>query len=219
MTVVPVPQQWPADQVVRRRVADLKPFPGNPKIHTDEQVDEIAALIERFGWWAPVVVDEVETILAGHGRAKAALKKGWDTVPSVQLLGLSADDKLAIVLADNKVGENATYDNVLLRGHLQRLQSSGYNLDLTGYRGVSLASFLSAPSARGRGLGSLVDQFGVPPFTVFSARMGYWQERKRAWLGLGIQSELGRGEAAKPAPLPPPPPQAPAAERRPDPDF
>lgn len=192
-----LPQQWPADKVVRRRVAELIAYPRNARRHPDEQIALIMKLIQRFGWTTPCLIDETGMILAGHGRVMAANRLGYGTVPCIVVEGLSDDDKRALMLADNKAPEGATWDNVLLRGELTALQLTGYDLSLTGFAKVDLVSFLAVDTGKSGGLGSLVEQFGIPPFSVFSARMGYWQDRKRAWLALGIQSEIGRGDPVK----------------------
>jgi hypothetical protein len=85
----------------------------------------------------------------------------------------------------------------VLRLELEWLQGAGADMELTGFDGAALTAALGAEeAAQGDDIlrVSLSDRFGVPPFSVLSAREGWWQDRKRAWLRLGIQSELGRGE-------------------------
>ena len=76
------------------------------------------------------------------------------------------------------------------------LDAAGIDLDALGFDDEELARLLGEASneAIANGLGSLADRFGIPPFSVLNAREGWWQERKRTWIAIGIQSELGRGE-------------------------
>lgn len=79
-------------------------------------------------------------------------------------------------------------------------QEGGLDLDLIGFDAADLERLLAGDPADPEPEQSplkvrLADRFGVPPFSVLSARDGWWQDRKRAWLALGIQSELGRGDS------------------------
>jgi ParB-like chromosome segregation protein Spo0J len=193
-------QQWPADRPERRKVADLVPYARNARTHSDEQVAQIAASIREWGWTTPVLIDEDGGIIAGHGRVMAAKKLGLSEIPVLIASGWSEAQKRAYVLADNKLALNAGWDNDLLKIELGELQALDFDVQLTGFSldevgelfadGEHVAEDSGAPS----GAGSLSERFGIPPFSVLNAREGWWQDRKRAWLALGIQSELGRGE-------------------------
>lgn len=150
----PALQAWPADKVERRAVGSLKAHPRNPKQHSEAQVQEIMALITAYGWTVPVLIDEKDTILAGHGRVMAAVRLGLVEVPCVVVRGLSAEHKLAYVIADNKVPENGSWDNAMLRADLLELQAA--DVTLTGFSGTELAAFLEgtpelAPPTRPKG--------------------------------------------------------------------
>ena len=188
---------WPANKVRKRSVADLAPYAANARTHTDAQIDQIAASITEWGWTNPVLVDEADTILAGHGRVLAAELLGLDEIPVMVAEGWSDEQKRAYVLADNKLAENAGWDMDVLGVELTDLSGMGFDLGLIGFRQGELSALVSPEGTGGGGedepRASLADRFGIPPFSVLDARQGYWQERKRAWLALGIQSELGRG--------------------------
>ena len=119
---------------------------------------------------------------------------------------LSEAQRRAYVIADNKLALNAGWDMETLALELGDLRGMGFDLALTGFSADELTALLAeqtaADSGVGSGAGSLSAKFGVPPFSVLSAREGWWQDRKRAWLALGIQSELGRGAAPGGAPMP-----------------
>jgi ParB/RepB/Spo0J family partition protein len=92
----------------------LRPNQRNSRTHSKKQIRQIANSILRFGWTYPILVDENNTILAGHGRYGAALQLGLREVPVILLSGLSDAEKRALALADNKVAANAGWDRKLL---------------------------------------------------------------------------------------------------------
>ena len=93
----------PAPQITHRPLATLTRWPRNARTHSKKQIRQIAASIRQFGFTTPVLIDEAETILAGHGRVAAAKVLGLPTVHCLQLTHLSEAQKRAYVLADNKL--------------------------------------------------------------------------------------------------------------------
>ena len=104
------PSSWPADRVERWPVAKLVPNARNARTHSDEQVAQLAASIEEWGWTIPVLVDEAAGIIAGHGRVMAAHRLGIEDVPVMVAAGWSDAKKRAYMLADNKLTLNAEWD-------------------------------------------------------------------------------------------------------------
>lgn len=117
----------------------------------------------------------------------------------------SEADEIADMIADNAIASYAQIDDAAQWAALEYLKEIDPNFD-NEFAGLDLDS-VNELSARLNGDGgnnggmnqrnssaSLVEKFGVPPFSVLDARQGYWQDRKRAWLSLGIQSEIGRGD-------------------------
>lgn len=98
-------------------IGDVRPYPGNPRVN-DGAVEAVAASLREFGWQQPIVVDADGTIIAGHTRYKAAKRLGMETVPVVVASELTPEQVQAYRLADNKVGELATWDMGLLAGEL-----------------------------------------------------------------------------------------------------
>lgn len=196
--MAPTKLKFAADKTERRKVADLKPYPRNPKTHPASQIASLVAMIREFGFTQPLIVDEDDMILAGHGRRLAAIEMGLAEVPVVVLPGLSDNQKRAIVIADNKSNELGGWDQGLLILELGELKRLDYNLDLTGFNAGDLVTFVAQQATdaaeRESSAGKLSERFGIPPFSTLNAREGWWQDRKRAWLSIGIQSELGRGE-------------------------
>jgi hypothetical protein len=192
--------QWPADKVERRKVADLIPYARNSRTHSDEQVGQIAASIKEWGWTVPVLIDPDGGLIAGHGRIMAAQKLGIIDVPCMIAEGWTDAQKKAYVIADNKLALNAGWDDDMLKIELGELGDLDFDLSLTGFSDDELKAFdMADEPLPGEGdnegsTASLADKFGIAPFSVLNAREGWWQNRKRAWLALGIRSEQGRGE-------------------------
>ena len=125
------------------RLDRLVPFARNARTHSDEQVAQIAASIAAFGFNNPVLVDTNAGIIAGHGRFLAARKLGLDEIPVVVLDHLSETQKRAYILADNRIGENAGWDEEVLAAELGELQNADWRLDLLGFSEEELARLLA----------------------------------------------------------------------------
>ena len=118
-------EQWPTDKLV--------PYARNARTHSDAQVAQIVASIAEFGFTNPILAGSDGVIVAGHGRLAAAQKLGIATVPVVVLDHLTPTQRRALVIADNRIAENAGWDDELLRVELEALQDEGFDLDLTGF--------------------------------------------------------------------------------------
>jgi ParB-like nuclease domain len=183
-------------RIEQRPVAGLIPYVNNSRKHSEEQVAQIAASIKEFGWTNPILVDGANGIIAGHGRLMAARKLGMEAVPVIELAHLSEPQRKALIIADNKLAMNAEWDNDLLMLELGELLEGGFDLDLLGFDKDELDALLSPINKENEEKnvkGKLADKFLIPPFSVLNAREGWWQDRKRSWLALGIKSEEGRG--------------------------
>lgn len=108
-------------EIAYRSPARLRPHPRNARDHSDAQIDKIAASIRSFGFNSPVLVDADDQIIAGHGRVLAALKLGMDQVPVVAIEHLSANQRRAFMLADNRIAELSTWDDEILALELEEL--------------------------------------------------------------------------------------------------
>lgn len=178
-------------------ISRLIPYARNARTHDDAQVAQIAASIREFGWTNPVLIDAEGGIIAGHGRVMAARKLGIDVAPCIRLSHLTDTQRRAYVIADNKLAINSGWDAELLLLEVKDLESADFDISLLGFSGDELAAMApeddEKETAEASGAGSLAGRFMIPPFSVLNAREGWWQDRKRAWLALGIKSELGRG--------------------------
>ncbi len=114
---------------------NLIPYKNNARIHSKRQIAQIANSIERFGFVNPVLIDQENMIIAGHGRVMAAIKLGIDAIPVRRINHLSENEKRAYILADNKLAEKAGWDNDILSIELQHLLDiqDEVSIDLTGF--------------------------------------------------------------------------------------
>lgn len=104
----------------------LKPHPRNSKKHPAEQVQKIARSIKNYGFNSPIIIDNTNTILAGHGRWQAALLMNLEEVPVVKLEHLSKDEARAFLIADNKTAESG-YKEDLMAEELFELSRLGFD--------------------------------------------------------------------------------------------
>ena len=178
-------------------VDKLIPYVNNSRKHSDAQVAQIAASIKEFGWTNPILVDGDQGIIAGHGRLMAARKLGMKEVPVIELAHLTETQRKALIIADNKLAMNAEWDTDLLTIELNELLADNFAMEILGFDADELKKLLDDAEEEQNGIvakGKLSDKFLIPPFSILNAREGWWQDRKRVWLALGIKSEKGRGE-------------------------
>lgn len=120
------------ERIVWQAIGDLKPFPGNPRRHPESQIAGLMKSIRKV-WTNPILVDESGMILAGHGRLEAAKRLGMSEVPTVTITGLSAGEKRAILIADNRLPERAVWDFDILRRHFKDLIEIDFDVEFTGF--------------------------------------------------------------------------------------
>lgn len=135
--------QFVAENIERRPTEALVPYARNARTHSAEQVAQIAASMREFGWTYPVLVDEEDGIIAGHGRVLAAQKLKLAEVPVMVARGWSEAQKRAYVLADNKISLNAGWDDALLKIELADLQGDGFDLSLIGFGSLELTNIFA----------------------------------------------------------------------------
>ena len=136
-------EPWLSTHIERWSPEKLVPYARNARTHSEEQVAQIAASIVEFGFTNPILAGSDGVIVAGHGRLAAAQKLGLDTVPVVVLDHLTPTQRRALIIADNRIAENAGWDDAMLRIELQSLQEDGFNLDITGFDADALAELMA----------------------------------------------------------------------------
>lgn len=114
-------------------LGELKPYENNARTHSEEQIEQIADSIREFGFINPILVDEANGIIAGHGRFLAAKRLGMDIVPCLQIEGLSEAQKKAYILADNRLTELGGWDFDIVNEELAELDAFGFDTLLTGF--------------------------------------------------------------------------------------
>jgi len=127
-------------QIEYKKVNDIIPYVNNSRTHSDEQVTQVASSIKEFGFTNPILIDEQDGIIAGHGRLMAASKLGMEEVPTIVLGGLSEAQRKAYVIADNKLALNSAWDEELLKIELEKLDMLNFDLELLGFDERELAS-------------------------------------------------------------------------------
>jgi hypothetical protein len=129
-------------KITDKKVSELIPYVNNSRTHSEEQISQIAASIQEFGWTNPILIDDRNSIIAGHGRLLAARKMNLETVPTIQLKDLTEAQKKAYVIADNQLATNASWNHNLLKIELQNLQELGFNVDILGFDAEELSEIL-----------------------------------------------------------------------------
>jgi len=142
---------WLADKIEQWPTAKLLPYARNARTHSDDQVAQIAASIAEFGFTNPILAGSDGVIVAGHGRLAAAQKLGLEVVPVVVLDHLTPTQRRALVIADNRIAENAGWDDAMLRVEIAALQDDAFDLTLTGFDADALAELMAGdePDAEG----------------------------------------------------------------------
>ena len=148
---------WPADQVERWPIERLIPYAANPRLHSETDIEKIAASILRWGWTNSVLVDQQGELIVGHGRVAAAARLGLKSIPVLVARGWSEEEKQAFRLADNELAARGSWDPDLLRSELRDLKFSGFDLDLIGFEPDRLEEILA-----GLGASGLTDPDNVP---------------------------------------------------------
>ena len=154
-------EQWPTDKLV--------PYARNARTHSDAQVAQIAASIAEFGFTNPILAGSDGVIVAGHGRLAAAQKLGIATVPVVVLDHLTPTQRRALVIADNRIAENAGWDEAMLQVELADLQGDDFDLSLTGFDADALADLLAGEETTSDGQN---DEDSVPDADTSITRPG-----------------------------------------------
>ena len=190
-------------KMIEMPIPSLKGYDRNPR-KNDAVVARMVESIKEFGFRIPVVAKSDGSVVDGHLRLKAAQRMGMKSVPVVLADELTDAQVKAFRLLANRSANWADWDEDLLRLELGELQDMDFEMSLTGFNADELGALLDMDggTVEGSGVGEpearqkLSERFGVAPFSVLNAREGWWQERKNAWLALGIRSEIGRVDNA-----------------------
>ena len=120
-------------QIEQISIEELLPYAKNSRTHSDEQTAQIAASIKEFGFTNPVLIDNENQIIAGHGRVLAARKLKMKEVPCIRLGYLTETQKKAYVIADNKLALNSGWDEELLALEIADLKDEDFKIEILGF--------------------------------------------------------------------------------------
>lgn len=129
-------------EIIYKKVDELIPYINNARTHNDEQVSQICASINEYGFTNPILIDEKNSIIAGHGRLLAAKKLKMKEVPCIVLCGLTEAQKKAYIIADNKLALNAGWNDELLKVEFENLKELDFDLNLTGFSADEIDAIL-----------------------------------------------------------------------------
>ena len=143
-------------EIEMRSTKELIPYARNTRTHSEEQVGQIAASIKEFGFTNPILVDQDNMIIAGHGRVMAANKLDLKEVPTIRLDYLTEAQKRAYVIADNRLALNADWDYEMLKVELKELDDLEFDVNLLGFEDKEINDLLAEPTE------GLADEDEVP---------------------------------------------------------
>jgi len=124
--------KFASDNLINKKPIDLLPYERNSRVHSDEQINQICNSIKEWGFTAPILIDEDDTVLAGHARLEASKKLELETVPCMVAKNWTDEQKRAYVIADNKLAENSNWDMGMYFSELKEMNDLGFDLSLVG---------------------------------------------------------------------------------------
>ena len=178
-------------------VKEINPAAYNPRKDLqpgDPEYEKLKKSILEFDMVEPLVWNrKTGNLVGGHQRLKILIELGIDKV-DVSVVELSPVKEKALNIALNKI--QGEWDFPKLKDLLEELDTGEFDIEITGFDDAEIEDLVTQFHVPDIEVAhkTLAERFIVPPFTVLDARQGYWQDRKKAWLALGIQSETGRGE-------------------------
>ena len=152
-------EPWISTQIESWSTETLLPYVRNARTHSPEQISQISASIVEFGFTNPILAGSDKIIVAGHGRLLAAQKLGLTEVPVVVLDHLTPAQRKALIIADNKIAENAGWDEDLLRQEIHVLDELDFDIDILGFSEDDLENIFLDPNAA---QGGMTDENAIP---------------------------------------------------------
>lgn len=180
-------ERWPIDRLV--------PYERNARTHSPEQVAQLRASIQEFGFTNPILVDGKDGVIAGHGRLAAARDIGMTEVPVVVLDHLTPEQRRAYVIADNQLALNAGWDAEILQQEVMALNLADFDLNLLGFDGDEMGKLLgngefdgtdeepedSEPMDRGVALAIVLSPEEMATWRRAKTELGYSTDKAAFW--------------------------------------
>src|SRR5262245_12721003 len=190
------PAPIPPLVVVVRKLAELKPHPRNARRHSEAQLKQLAGVMRRFGWTNPALIDEDDFIIAGHARLAAAQSIGLAEGPTITIAGLSEHEKRELMLADNRIQLNASWDVDMLRTELTALRAGGADLEGLGFVDAEIEKLLppaeDAPNIEELDVSTVQDRFWISVRGPLAQQAEALQKLKTLMAEIpGVSVELG----------------------------
>ena len=129
-------------------IGKLIPYVNNARTHSEDQITKLRSSLREFGFINPILIDRDYNVIAGHGRLAAAKAENFDEVPCVYVDHLTDAQKKAYILADNRMAEDAGWDEEMLRIEIEALKEQAFDLSLTGFDEDEIASFFDDEEAQ-----------------------------------------------------------------------
>lgn len=129
-------------KIIQVNPTKLKYYERNNKKHPPEQIRQLMNSIREFGFVNPVLIDENDELIAGHGRTQAAKELQLKEIPAIRLIGLTVSQKRALRISDNKIAENASWDIDSLAFEIEALKVDSFDLDILGFSDAELERLL-----------------------------------------------------------------------------
>lgn len=189
-------------QIEKIDINDLKEYENNAKEHPEWQVQGLSEVIKNVGYRSPIIVDENNKILAGHGRYKALKKLGYKQVEVIKHTDLTEEQKIAYSIADNQYTLNTGFDMELLKMEMEKLEDSGFELPLLGFDEIEMSEIMENEGERlanrygaatEEQKGNLGNKFIISPFSIINSAKSPWVEIKNKWKEI-FESEKGRSD-------------------------
>nr|DAS23991.1 MAG TPA: Putative modification methylase [Caudoviricetes sp.] len=181
----------------------IKMYENNAKEHPSWQIEKLSETIKKIGYRSPIIVDENNMILAGHGRYMALKKLGYSDVQVVRHTDLTEEDKKAYMIADNQCALNTGFNTEILRQEIEELESVDFDTSLLGFDEIELQEIMEIEeelltdkygAATEEQKGNLESKFIIPPFSIIDANKSPWLDIKNKWKEL-FDSSKGRDKS------------------------
>jgi len=151
------------DGTTQIMITALKLHDRQARTHSKRQIRNIATSIEQFGFVNPALIDGENGVIAGHGRIEAAKLLGWVEVPTLRVDHLSDAEKRAYILADNRLAEEAGWDEEILAIELQGLIDMEFSVELTGFELAEVDAIIERQAAGKDGAADRADEMPEVP--------------------------------------------------------
>ena len=119
-------------EIIYKPIGSILGYVNNTRVHPQDQIDQIKSSISEFGMCTPIGIHD-NSIVYGHGRHEALKQLGYEEIPTLDLSHLTDAQRKAFIIADNKIGDNSTWDEELLKIEIEGLYAEGFDIDLLGF--------------------------------------------------------------------------------------